>query len=317
MKAFDPNYISDNIRAGTSIFGVPGKHTVVDTVDAVLNPQFLLVGSSGYDDGVLKQGTMPDRSTENHHMPAITTNVFLGDRVFLQPPHGFYNGGTWVATPAPAFTPGNIKKGVDILGIVGTMPTIGSLQMNFTKVYEIPAGGQAIRENLYIIPPCSSFINFECSTIWKETSIQNTGNGGSGRLQLVDANGVEWELFEGWRGEKRSFLSSYISIPTREFFHSSVSATYVTSQNRGMPSIFDFTKPMRGGSNLCMMNFTLSIMLLAATSVAFTQSGSMIKNVAQGSLRRGERVMTAVDRLRKHLPDYYDEIVEMDNAVRN
>lgn len=47
---------SENIKNGANIFGVDGKSAVVDTTDALLNPQYLLVGQSGYDDGVKKTG---------------------------------------------------------------------------------------------------------------------------------------------------------------------------------------------------------------------------------------------------------------------
>lgn len=52
IQAYDPNLVSNNIRAGAKVLGVPGKSTVVDTADAVLDPQYLLVGQSGYDDGL-------------------------------------------------------------------------------------------------------------------------------------------------------------------------------------------------------------------------------------------------------------------------
>lgn len=111
---------SDNIKAGTAIFGVPGKSTVVDTADAVLDPQYLLVGQSGYDDGVKKNGQMPNRSTENHHMPGLESTVWAGDRFFIRPPAGYYNGATWVTTPVPGLTPENLKLGVNVAGLVGT-----------------------------------------------------------------------------------------------------------------------------------------------------------------------------------------------------
>ncbi|OAB46053.1 tail fiber protein [Paenibacillus glacialis] len=124
VKAWDPNFISANIRAGTTIFGVPGSPTVVDTAIGYLDPNVILKGNSGWWNGKWFEGAMPNRSAENQHMPAIAATVFTGDRVFLQPPHGFYNGASWVATPAPALIPGNIKKGVDILGMVGTASTM-------------------------------------------------------------------------------------------------------------------------------------------------------------------------------------------------
>lgn len=120
IQVYDPNLVSNNIRADANVFGVLGKPTVVDTADAVLDPQYLLVGQSGYDDGVKKNGQMPNRSTENHHMPGLESTVWAGDRFFIRPPAGYYNGATWVTTPVPGLTPENLKLGVNVAGLVGT-----------------------------------------------------------------------------------------------------------------------------------------------------------------------------------------------------
>ncbi|WP_339271435.1 phage tail protein [Paenibacillus sp. FSL K6-1330] len=121
VLALDPNYKSENIKAGTSIFGVSGKSTVVDTADAVLDPQYLLVGQSGYDDGVKKAGQMPNRSAENNHMPGLESTVWAGDRFFIRPPHGYFNGSTWVTAAVPGLTANNLRAGVNIAGLLGTL----------------------------------------------------------------------------------------------------------------------------------------------------------------------------------------------------
>ncbi|TVX91772.1 hypothetical protein [Paenibacillus agilis] len=68
-------------------------------------------------------GTMPNRSAEDHHMSSTSHTVWHGDRVFLKPPHGFYDGESWVTAPVPHLRPENIRSGTDVLGVVGTMPT--------------------------------------------------------------------------------------------------------------------------------------------------------------------------------------------------
>ncbi|MCY9755450.1 phage tail protein [Paenibacillus alvei] len=65
------------------------------------------------------QGTMPFRSAENVHMSASNYTVWAGDRVFLQPPHGYYDGGSWVTAQAPHLRPENIVSGANILGVQG------------------------------------------------------------------------------------------------------------------------------------------------------------------------------------------------------
>lgn len=120
IQAYDPDLASSNIRSGVNIFGVPGKSTVVDTADAVLDPNMLVAGYSGYDDGVKKAGQMPNRSAENNHMPGLESIVWAGDRFLIRPPAGYYNGATWVTAPVPGLTPQNLKLGVNVAGLVGT-----------------------------------------------------------------------------------------------------------------------------------------------------------------------------------------------------
>lgn len=121
IQTYDPDLTSGNIRSGVNIFGVSGKSTVVDTADAVLDPNMLVAGYSGYDDGVKKAGQMPNRSVENNHMPGLESTVWAGDRFFIRPPVGYYNGATWVTAPVPGLTPENLKAGVNIAGLVGTL----------------------------------------------------------------------------------------------------------------------------------------------------------------------------------------------------
>lgn len=66
-------------------------------------------------------GTMPNRSAQNIHLPANESTVWSGDRVFLQPPLGYYDGSTWVTAAAPQFVASNIRNGVTILGLTGNM----------------------------------------------------------------------------------------------------------------------------------------------------------------------------------------------------
>ncbi|MCY9529179.1 hypothetical protein M5X04_07495 [Paenibacillus alvei] len=66
------------------------------------------------------QGTMPFRSAENVHMPSTEQTVWPGDRIFVKPPYGFYDGASWVTAPAPQLKPENLPKDVNILGVQGT-----------------------------------------------------------------------------------------------------------------------------------------------------------------------------------------------------
>ncbi|MGG4105795.1 hypothetical protein AAXB25_17900 [Paenibacillus lautus] len=128
IQTYDPDLTSGNIRSGVNIFGVSGKSTVVDTADAMLDPNMLVAGYSGYDDGVKKAGQMPNRSSENNQMPGLESKASSGDRFFIRPPHGFYNGSTWVTTPAPTLKPENIPKDTAILGIQGTLERMTTVE---------------------------------------------------------------------------------------------------------------------------------------------------------------------------------------------
>ncbi|WFB60588.1 hypothetical protein [Paenibacillus sp. BR1-192] len=146
LQAAEAALRSDNIKSGTSIFGVSGKNTVVDTADAVLDPQYLLVGQSGYDDGVKKAGQMPNRSAENHHMPGLEATVWAGDRFFIRPPGGFYTGESWVTTLVPGLTAANLRKDVNVAGLIGTLVEgrkfiQGSVTPNANGYYVIPVNG--------------------------------------------------------------------------------------------------------------------------------------------------------------------------------
>lgn len=66
-------------------------------------------------------GTMPNRSAENVNMPGQEETARPGDRLFIRPPHGFYNGATWVTAPAPNLKSENIPKDTQILGIQGIL----------------------------------------------------------------------------------------------------------------------------------------------------------------------------------------------------
>lgn len=79
----------------------------------------------GRESGVVN-GSMPNRSAENHHMPALQYTVWTGDKVFLQPPSGWYNGESWVVAPATDIQPYNIPTDKNILGVQGTMPRQGA-----------------------------------------------------------------------------------------------------------------------------------------------------------------------------------------------
>lgn len=117
------------------------------------------------------QGTMPFRSAENIHMPSLEHTVWPGDRVFVKPPHGYYDGASWITAPAPQLKPENLPKDVNILGVQGTAeravpgrisityysgqrPNVPG-ENTFIELASIPAGVKLVTLTK---PDCRSFV---------------------------------------------------------------------------------------------------------------------------------------------------------------
>ncbi|MNU34915.1 hypothetical protein D3C71_235020 [compost metagenome] len=87
------------------------------SAEADLRGPYILSGHSIYG----TDGTMPNRSAQSAHMPSNNATAWSGDRIFLQPPDGWYDGSTWVTAPAPALVSNNLRENTSILGIQGNM----------------------------------------------------------------------------------------------------------------------------------------------------------------------------------------------------
>lgn len=115
--AIDSNIVSGNIKSGVTIAGVTGSSNVVNTSDAVLNPQYLLAGQSGYDDGVKKNGTMVDRTGDT----ACVSSSVSGTTLKLKASEGYRDGTNDNVTITDAdFIASNIISGKNIFGLAGT-----------------------------------------------------------------------------------------------------------------------------------------------------------------------------------------------------
>lgn len=96
----------------------PGYHNGAGKVAGVpVNPDALLVGNTVAG----TPGRMPNRSAENNHMPGLESTVWPGDRFFIRPPNGHFNGSTWVTAAVPGLTAANLREGVNVAGLVGTL----------------------------------------------------------------------------------------------------------------------------------------------------------------------------------------------------
>ncbi|MGE7827849.1 hypothetical protein [Paenibacillus sp. NPDC093718] len=118
----------------------------------------VLVGKTIGTDNGLVLGAMPNRSAENQHMPGLEKTAWTGDRYFIKPPPGFYDGASWVTAPEPQLVAENIKRGARIGNIDGVMaPSVaGTAQLNHYIIAHFSTLrnqiGQTVENNVITIP---------------------------------------------------------------------------------------------------------------------------------------------------------------------
>jgi len=142
-----------NIRSGVKIGKTNGTGSEVITGtftnDAVLYPEHLLVGDSGYDDGILKQGTMPNYNGTNQPASNYWQNG-AGTLYFNPSNTGYYTGGggSGIYASCGDFSPQNIVNGKNIFGILGnaTIQSLGGAKYSVITV--APPYGQSVAVNL-------------------------------------------------------------------------------------------------------------------------------------------------------------------------
>lgn len=112
------NIVSDNIKKGVSILGVTGtleQNTGIDTSDATASAGDILTGKTAYVDGNKVTGAMANRSGATIKVSKKETAVGI--------PNGYYRN-SYAAIDSNAvadLVEGNIRKGITILGVTGTL----------------------------------------------------------------------------------------------------------------------------------------------------------------------------------------------------
>jgi hypothetical protein len=131
--------ISDNLKAGITIDGVTGKSSVVDTTDANLDPNYLVQGYSGYDDGIKKAGLLsnlgasqnaPDTWTDGggtlkFRVPSV--GAFTSNVNGYKPELSAYDGN---------FISANIAAGKSIFGVSGSYDPLTMVAGSNTILYQ-------------------------------------------------------------------------------------------------------------------------------------------------------------------------------------
>ncbi|WP_379202746.1 hypothetical protein [Paenibacillus sp. GCM10012306] len=125
-----------------------------------IHPNNILGGASIF--GVV--GGIPNRSAENHHMPAQQYTVWPGDTTFFQPPRGYYSGESWVVAATPHLRTENIRAGYNILGVGGSLqPKYYAKGTTYVSQKDLGVYGIGFRPFgfvLYMEPPLSHYFIF-------------------------------------------------------------------------------------------------------------------------------------------------------------
>lgn len=151
------------------LLGEGGEYGTVAAADVLTGKTF------GTDNGLVN-GTMPDRSSENNHMPGLESTVWAGDRFFIRPPHGYFNGSTWVTAAVPGLTANNLRSGVNVGGLIGTLVEGVKYARGGTGI-SIPSGG-SVNIDCGFVPRA-----FACSSLRVDMGARTT-------LSLVFAEGM-------------------------------------------------------------------------------------------------------------------------------
>jgi hypothetical protein len=122
VRVHIPNLLPNNIKAGVKVGGKKASLTGTFTSDANAQSSHILSGRSAYVNGVKVNGTMPiqNAETDGDRVWATTASNWAGTfNVGVR--NGYYlNGVNWVRYDVPTYRPENIKKGVNIGGVIGT-----------------------------------------------------------------------------------------------------------------------------------------------------------------------------------------------------
>ncbi|MEK5256994.1 hypothetical protein NST74_26405 [Paenibacillus sp. FSL F4-0125] len=165
IRVTDPNVVPANWLRGVSMFG--------------------------------QDGAIVNRSVENNHSPSNAAEIWATGEVFLMPQAGYYNGVTWTKSTFPTLVPSNVRAGVSIGTLVGTLqPWVGGL----TSVdFETQAGANGKTEEMFRFPAGFTIGSFAGSILFG-TSNNNSHQDHSIVLQDIHGNRLVLirHFVDGW-----------------------------------------------------------------------------------------------------------------------
>lgn len=127
----DPDLISANIKSGINIFGVVGSSSVVDTSDATIATGDVLSGKTGYKNGAKITGNIPSK------VAAVITPSAVNQQIAA----GQYLSGIQTIVGSANLSASNIKSGVNIFGVVGTMTPVPVVTSSDFSISSISSSG--------------------------------------------------------------------------------------------------------------------------------------------------------------------------------
>src|SRR3989338_6521889 len=114
-------YDASNLSVGTVLsgtaFGVGLTGTVIQSLGNAVAGNVLSGTTFSNASAATVSGTIPVKTADN----AVTTPSVSGTSLLLTPLVGYYDGTATVSTPSAAFIAGNIRSGVNLFGIAGSL----------------------------------------------------------------------------------------------------------------------------------------------------------------------------------------------------
>ncbi len=170
----DADLVTGNIKSGANIFGVAGKASVVDTSDANAVAGNMLSGKTAYVNGSKITGTIASKGAQTYTPGTSNQTIAAGQ---------YLSGAQTIAGDADLVA-GNIKSGVNIFGVLGTLGTgvktiqFGTSPLESGIVYITLATAVESDNSIVILKPCMVYgssrtlYNFTDTTLTLYTGVE-------------------------------------------------------------------------------------------------------------------------------------------------